>query len=253
VLVFTDQHEDWGWCLYETGFFDALMQIPNSEQSRKIYCLHNSSITPPSPIANLQTIKAELKDVTHWLEQVFAYTRQTRAKFLKDIPKLAERICNVFSNAGKSIYSAKSIEIKVDCSSLTSIDDLPEDTSIQGDLRLMEELFGTHSDKTDWKSVKDRFHGFPNSEKANLSVLKEISRAVHCVCKNKKVLPILGAIFVEEGPKRYRPVISTAYRLSTGSVICQVLLVDDAGGQLQNVDKHLGALLTNSSKNRGKD
>ncbi len=26
VLVFTDPEEDWGWCLYETGFFDALSQ-----------------------------------------------------------------------------------------------------------------------------------------------------------------------------------------------------------------------------------
>ena len=24
VLVFTDPNEDWGWCLYESGFFDAL-------------------------------------------------------------------------------------------------------------------------------------------------------------------------------------------------------------------------------------
>jgi hypothetical protein len=170
--------------------------------------------------------------------------KNDKDEFVKDIPKLAEQICNVFREAGKSIYSAKSIEIKVDCSSLTSIDDLPQDTSIQGEVGLMEELFGTHNGKTDWKSVKDTFHGFPNSEEANLSALKEISRAVHCVCKNKKVLPILGTIFVEDGPKRYRPVISNAYRSSKGSVICQVLLVDDVGGQLQNVDEHLGALLT---------
>ena len=24
VLVFTDPNEDWEWCLYQTGFFDAL-------------------------------------------------------------------------------------------------------------------------------------------------------------------------------------------------------------------------------------
>jgi TIR domain len=78
VLVFTDPKEDWGWCLYETGFFDALMQIPNPEQGRFIFCLHNSTIDPPPPIANLQTTKANPNDVTKWLNQIFAYTRQTK-------------------------------------------------------------------------------------------------------------------------------------------------------------------------------
>jgi hypothetical protein len=35
VLVFTDPEEDWGWCLYETGFFDALSQLPG--ETRRIY------------------------------------------------------------------------------------------------------------------------------------------------------------------------------------------------------------------------
>jgi hypothetical protein len=202
VLVFTDPDEDWGWCLYETGFFDALMQIHDAAQTRLIYCLHNSSTTPPSPIANLQTIKAEPDDVSKWLSELFEHTKQIKKEFLNDIPKLANQICDLFVGAGKSIYSAKSIKIVLECSSLTSIDDLPEDTSIQGDQGLMEELFGTNSRETDWKSVKERFHEFPNSEDANVSVLKEIARAVHCVCKNKKILPIQGTMFVEQGPKR---------------------------------------------------
>ena len=35
VLVFTDPNEDWGWCLYETGFFDALTQNPGTTQARR--------------------------------------------------------------------------------------------------------------------------------------------------------------------------------------------------------------------------
>lgn len=57
ILVFTDPNEDWGWCLYETGFFDALSQKSPSEL-RRIYCLHNASTNPPSPIGDLQTIPA---------------------------------------------------------------------------------------------------------------------------------------------------------------------------------------------------
>jgi len=244
VLIFTDPEEDWGWCLYETGFFDALTQIPDAAQARRIYCLHNTSAAPPSPIANLQTIAAEPEDVSRWLRGLFEYTKQTKKEFLNDIPQIADQICGLFAEAKKSIYCAKSINLVLKCSALKSVDDLPEDTIIQGDNGLMEELFGTNSGQTEWKSVKDRFSEFPNSSEANFSVLKEISRAAYCVCNNKKVLPIQGTMFVEQGPKRYRPVISHANKLSTGRVSCQILLIEEVGGQLQNVDKYLGALLT---------
>ena len=244
VLIFTDPEEDWGWCLYETGFFDALTQIPNATQARRIYCLHNTSAAPPSPIANLQTIAAEPEDVSRWLRGLFEYTKQTKKEFFSDIPEIADHICGLFADSRKSIYSAKSININLKCSSVKSVDDLPEDTIIQGDSSLMEELFGTNSGEIDWKSVKERFREFPNSSEANFSVLKEISRAAHCVCNNKKVLPIQGTMFVEQGPKRYRPVISHANRSSTGRVVCQILLIEEVGGQLQNVDKYFAALLT---------
>jgi TIR domain len=244
VLVFTDPEEDWGWCLYETGFFDALTQISDATQARRIYCLHNPSATPPSPIANLQTIAAEPEDVSRWLSGLFEYTKQTKKEFLNDIPEIANQICGLFASAKKSIYCAKSINIVLQCSSLKSVDDLPEDTIIKGDSGIMEELFGTNSGEIDWKSAKERFSEFPNSSEANFSALKEISRAAYCVCNNKKVLPIQGTVFVEQGPKRYRPVISHANKLSTGRVSCQILLIEEVGGQLQNVDKYLGALLT---------
>ena len=244
VLIFTDPEEDWGWCLYETGFFDALTQIPDLAQARRIYCLHNTSTTPPSPIANLQTIAAEPEDVARWLSGLFEYTNQTKKEFLRDIPEIASQICALFADAKKSIYSVKYINVIRKCSSLKTVYDLPEDTIIQGNNGLMEELFGTNSGEIDWKSIKERFREFPNSSEANFSALKEISRAAYCVCHNKNVLPIQGTVFVEQGPKRYRPVISHASKLSTGRVTCQILLIEEAGGQLQNVDKYLGALLT---------
>src|SRR4029077_9879752 len=67
--------------------------------------------------------------------------------------------------------------------------------------------------------------------------LKEISRATHCICNNRKVLPAQGTIFVGQGPK-------SAKELSTGEIGFEILLIEEVGGQLQNVDKSLGVLLT---------
>ena len=67
VLVFTDPDEDWGWCLWETGFFDALRRYHNSGIERRIYCLHHAMREPPSPIKDLQSVPATPEDVEQWL------------------------------------------------------------------------------------------------------------------------------------------------------------------------------------------
>src|SRR6267378_3717423 len=244
VLVFTDPNEDWAWCLYETGFFDALTRISNTLHTRRIYCLHHSSNPPPSPIADLQTVPATIEDVSQWLKELFNHTLQTKEVFRDDIPQVASQICELFARERKPIYSAKSIEIAVRCSSLKSPDDLPEDTIIEGDEQLMEEVFGTNTGKIDWKSAKERFAEFPNSSEANLNALKEISHALYKIYDNSRVRPIQGTIFVEQGPKRYRPVINYAKELSVDVISCEILLIEEVGGPLQNVDKRLGALLT---------
>ena len=238
VLVFTDPNEDWEWCLYETGFFDALSQVPQS--TRRTLCLHNASTPPPSPIANLQTIPATKKDVTQWLSELFKFTKQGKTP----PPNLASKICKLFANSQKPIYCQRSIDIVVNCASLTSPDDLPDDTTIEGDERLMEELFGGYNGRLDWKSAKGRFRKFPNSAEVNLNTLKELSRAVYAIYNHNIVHPTQGILFVEQGPKRYRPVLDRARELTNDRICCQILLTEEVGGQLQNVDNRLGALLT---------
>jgi hypothetical protein len=243
VLVFTDPTENWGWCLYETGFFDALSQIPTTVQKRRIICLHHPLTAPPSPIADLQAVPATVDDVSQWLEELFDYTKQQKTIHRKQIPKIANDICGFFTKSQK-IYAAKSVGLTVNCSSLISPDDLPADTTIDGDRILMEDLFGTNTGNIKWKAAKDRFARFPNSCEANFNALKEISRAVHNIYNNNRVLPLQGTLFVEQGPKRYRPVISYANELSAEQIHCEILLVEEVGGPLQNVDKPFGALLT---------
>jgi TIR domain len=241
VLVFTDPNEDWGWCLYETGFFDALSQ---SESRRRIWCLHNASTDPPDPIAGLQTIPAEKTKVEQWLKELFSSTEQTKALFFKNIPELAEKICELFLIDQKPFYSQRSLNIIADRTLLKSPDDLPDNATIKGDQPLMGELFGTFSTNIDWKSLKERFRRFPNSAEVNLNTLKEISRAIYSVCNHSIVHPAQGIFFVEQGPKRYRPVLSRAKDITKDQIDCEIMLVEDVGGQLQNMDKPLAALLT---------
>jgi hypothetical protein len=244
VLVFTDPKEDWGWCLYETGFFDALRQVPGASETKRIFCLHNPLTKPPSQISHLQSVPATVTDVRQWLEGLYRLTEQSKPQFIKDVPNTAARICELFSSEKGMVYSAKSISVTVSCKSISSPDDLPDDTVIKGENRVIEELFGANDGRLIWKDVRERLIGYSNTRAANLRTFKEVSRAVYCICKNNRVLPIQGVIFVGNGPKRYRPIVSRAREQYDGAINCEVLLVEDVGGPLQNVDKKIGALLT---------
>ena len=140
MLVFTDPKEDWGWCLYETGFFDALRQVPGASETKRIFCLHNPSAKPPSQIAHLQSVPAKVEDVRKWLEDLYSSTKQSKKQFIDDIPNTAVKICELFSSEKGMVYSTKSITVTVSCQSMRSPDDLPADTVIKGDNRVMEEF-----------------------------------------------------------------------------------------------------------------
>ena len=106
----------------------------------------------------------------------------------------------------------------------------------------MAELFGTYSTKIDWTSLKEQFRRFPSSAEVNLNTLKEIARAIYSVCNHTIVYPAQGILFVEQGPKRYRPILSRAKEITKDQIDCEIMLVEDVGGQLQNIDKPLGSV-----------
>ncbi len=127
---------------------------------------------------------------------------------------------------------------------LLSPDDLPDNATVEGDERLMAELFGTYDEQMDWKSIKERFREFHNSVDVNLTTLKEISNAIYCISKRTVFRPIQGIIFVEDGPKRYRPILSRVKEKTKDLIDCDVMFVEESGGQLQNIRKPVDALLT---------
>jgi hypothetical protein len=63
VLIYTDPTADWGWCLYETGYFEAIRSSRQASTSAGPVCLHHPDNEPPSPIADLQSVPAREDDV----------------------------------------------------------------------------------------------------------------------------------------------------------------------------------------------
>jgi hypothetical protein len=70
ILLYTDPSEDWSWCFYEVGSYRSLKPRPSDAKERPFYCLHSGDFQAPSPVANLQTVKASLGDIERWIRDL---------------------------------------------------------------------------------------------------------------------------------------------------------------------------------------
>jgi hypothetical protein len=93
LLLYTDPQLDWSWCFYEAGAFAKMREKP----ARPVFCLHPGDVVPPSPLANLQTIKATPDQLEPWIRNdlcPIAGCRQPSAEdissSIKEIEKLIE-------------------------------------------------------------------------------------------------------------------------------------------------------------------
>ena len=79
MLLYTDPKLDWSWCFYEAGAF-----VTNGRKPRPVFCLHPKTVDPPSPLANLQTIQAEHKDIEKWIRNDLRDVLKCRLKQTED-------------------------------------------------------------------------------------------------------------------------------------------------------------------------
>ncbi len=70
LLLFTDVTKSWDWCLYEAGLF----QQWGEEHKRRVICLHNDGVKPPSPLGMFQSVPGSIQRVAEFLTQFYTTT-----------------------------------------------------------------------------------------------------------------------------------------------------------------------------------
>ena len=92
VLLYSNPEQDWSWCFYEAGRFSRKGRKP-----RPVGCLHPTTIELPSPLANLQGIRAKQDDIQKWFEGDFfrgVRTRDPTKRELDEAVKGIEKLIN---------------------------------------------------------------------------------------------------------------------------------------------------------------
>lgn len=94
ILLYTDPQLDWSWCFYEAGSFVKTGEKPD----RPVFCLHPADVAPPSPLANLQTIRATPDQLEDWIRNALCSTvacqRQPGAEAVAASIKKIEKLTN---------------------------------------------------------------------------------------------------------------------------------------------------------------
>jgi hypothetical protein len=88
ILLYTDPQLDWSWCFYEAGAFAQVGDRPG----RPVFCLHPADVEAPSPLANLQTIKATRDELEPWIRNELCSIDGCRQPSGEDISQSIKKI-----------------------------------------------------------------------------------------------------------------------------------------------------------------
>src|SRR5271165_4884778 len=70
VLLYTGPHTEWDWCLFETGFFRALM---GDQEQRRLICLHDPLFPVPAPLRSFVSVPAIEEKVFALFEDIYLH------------------------------------------------------------------------------------------------------------------------------------------------------------------------------------
>lgn len=75
VLLFTEPHLSWDWCLYEVGLFTRMDKVVGDQDRHPpIVCIFPPGAMVPTPIEHIQGIPATLDELTDFLERLYTTT-----------------------------------------------------------------------------------------------------------------------------------------------------------------------------------
>ncbi|MFZ0241053.1 MAG: TIR domain-containing protein [Desulfobacterales bacterium] len=211
VLLLPDPSEDWDWCLFETGLFEA-----QRTSADRLICLHHPETSIPDPIKDYHAVKADSGEVEEFLRMIFVEEnpipgmKPLNKSIEKEIPRLAQEIvdaiippCKIF----RQTYEPW-IELKcVNAADLKDQDDLDKALISKSNDKALD-LFDFEL-KPD--TLGDLRSGLPKA-RVDGRWCKELLHVIRRLAGGRKFYPIQAVFQTNEG-KIYRPVLCAVDRL----------------------------------------
>jgi hypothetical protein len=160
ILLYTGPNVEWDWCLYETGFFRALMEDGKSGKSdRRLICLHDPAHPVPAPLRGLTSVPAHEDKVMGLFEEIYLNEPwKLNPAIFRDNPGAVEdtvrRVCEAcrFGTGPKyNLQIAPSIHIRVKESEVHNLEEgaIPPTSPVTGE-GIWETVFGKPEGTAGW-------------------------------------------------------------------------------------------------------
>ena len=253
LLLFTDPRPKWDWCLYEAGLFTRPNQSEGG-QKRHVICLHNPRTPPPPQLSHLQTVKVDLESIKTFLKQLFGSTELTGlekpintdfAENDDDLTRVANDLCAVIAPINPDRHGQSyppSLTMRVKSPNSLESKQIPAETVIKSERAF--ELFGLDECKPSggdwtWDDLQQ------NVQRAEDKVcVKELSSTLSEASLGRNNIKPIQATFQLKGGKLYRPVLHRRDLERDGSMLFEVLLVEQFSEALAEIPMPIGTLLT---------
>ncbi|MBU1340699.1 MAG: toll/interleukin-1 receptor domain-containing protein [Proteobacteria bacterium] len=211
ILLLPDPRDDWDWCLYETGLFEA-----QSTSADRLICLHHPKTSIPSPIEGYQAVKAENPDVDKFLRMIFLSTDPVpgfgplNSDIEDEIPEMARKIVNAIRTPTKVVREIYEpwIELRIknpgELENKDQLDQALVETANQKAL----DLFRLLKKKRTWGEFR---RNLPGSKTSDHRWREDLLRVIRKIGNDLQFYPIQSVFQTREG-KMYRPVVCAVDR-----------------------------------------
>jgi hypothetical protein len=256
-LLYTDPGADWGWCLYEAGFFTAsrTMTRPGVSRSRAVnlFCLHHPKVPPPGPIQHLQTTKVIATDVEKMLRTFVEIVNPRTAAKAAKIKRATKDISNLMKVRGRTVYDPPRLKLIVPKGPVRGTravhlkDALPSGTLIYGRNGALSRIFKRSGDgELTWADMirtieRRRAESGHDDLIPDLRWVRELADAVVDVTAEMEPKFLQNVVTVDDR-SQFRPVLNRVKELSTGELEFSLIFVDDISSQFQNMPAELACL-----------
>lgn len=212
ILLLPDPADDWDWCLFETGLFEA-----QRKSGDRLICLYHPDTRVPNQIEDYHAVRAAIPDVEEFLRMV--YVSDNPVPGMRAInPDLKDHISTVAEQIVAAIRPPRKpltrkifepwLELKLDDAiDLQTRDDLDRAIIVDANKEALD-LF-------EYIDAPDTFgelrSGLPNSQEDN-RWREELFHVVRRIANGRTFQPI-QAVFQTKAGKMFRPVACAIDRL----------------------------------------
>jgi hypothetical protein len=208
ILLLPDPAEDWDWCLFETGVFEA-----NVTSADLVICLHHPDIGTPSPIEGYHAVAATVQEVSKFLHRIFVEDNALpglpaiNKSIEPDIMKYAEKIVHAIrppANIDVREIFEPWVALKLDDDlELAEEDDL-DGARIDYISKSAMDLFGFIRPPRTWGELRKEVPEMKGDSRWR----KELFHVIRRIRDGRKFYPVQAVFTTDEG-KIYRPVLSS--------------------------------------------